>query len=96
MLLVTGHSKSKSSHLREAVEALGGKPDSAFMFAWASQLDDFSGSLCDMQNALVGVTGYSSEELQYIEVQPKTLKRMGWDIQGTKWQDSAVFVFVKA
>ena len=96
MRLVTVHSKHKSQNLRDAVEAFGGKPDSAFMFAWASELDNFSGGIVDMQNALTGVTGYKGDEIEYIEVQPKVLRRMGWDIQGTKWQDSAVFVFVKA
>ena len=96
MRLITKNSKYRSKNLSEAVEKLGGNADSAFMFAWLSDMSDFSACVVDMQNALGGVTGYTGDgEIEYQEVQPKTLKSMGWDIQGVKWTDTAVFVYVK-
>ena len=95
MRLITSNSKHRSKNLKDAVEKLGGNSDSAFMFAWMSDMDNYSACIVEMQNALMGVTGYSENEIEYQDVTPKTLKTMGWDIQGAKWLDTAVFVFVK-
>jgi hypothetical protein len=96
MRLITANSHPRSKNLKQSVEALGGNSSKPYMFSWTSDFDNYPGCVDDMKKAVVAVSGEDESAIEFIEVQPKTLKKMGWDIVGIKWQDSAVFVFVTA